>query len=226
MRQVEIDEDRIEALQGHDGRARAQILPDVDRADAELSGKRCLQGLLLEKRALLFDERLRVLEIGPVAVERRLADGIELDLLLVAPDHDGVVLGRGLQRAQLRGVVDVDELEENRAGFHAVARVEFDALHDAGDLQRKIRAIHGAQRPDGALRRLPRDDLGDRRGDGLLRIGHAGDGRADHAGLEGLEPVEPAEQEPHAEEHDGHALDHRITSLLARLSGPAKSPGR
>ena len=81
LRQEEVDIDRIERLQGHDGGAGSQILADIDRADAEMAGERRAQHLLVDHRLLLLDLRARVLQVEVVDVHDRLADRLRLQLL-------------------------------------------------------------------------------------------------------------------------------------------------
>ena len=72
LRQVEIDVDRIDRLQRDDRIARIDVLPRIDRGDAETSGKRRAHGLLVDERGLLRDLRLLALQVGGVRVELRL----------------------------------------------------------------------------------------------------------------------------------------------------------
>ena len=64
--------------------AGAEILAEIDRANAEMTGERRAQRLLVEDGLLLRDLRLGVLQVGGIGVERRLADRLDLELLLVA----------------------------------------------------------------------------------------------------------------------------------------------
>ena len=84
LRHEEIDVDRIERLQRHDRGAGGEILAEIDRANAEMPGERRAQGFLVEDRLLLGDLRLGVLQIGRIGIERRLADRLKLELLLIA----------------------------------------------------------------------------------------------------------------------------------------------
>ena len=87
LRHEEIHVDRIERLQRHDDGAGAEILAEIDGADAEVAGERRAQHFLVEDRLLLGDLRLGVLQVGRVGIERRLADRLDLELLLVALDR-------------------------------------------------------------------------------------------------------------------------------------------
>ena len=87
LRHEEIEKDRIERLQRDDDRSGAEILAEVDGANAEVAGKRRAQNLLVEDRLLLGHLRLGVLQIGGVGIQGGLADRLHLELLLVALDR-------------------------------------------------------------------------------------------------------------------------------------------
>src|SRR6266542_5363701 len=72
--QQEVDEDRIERLQGGDHRAGREELAEIDLAQAELAGEGSAQGLLVDDRLLLGDLRLGVAQVGLVVVDDGLAD--------------------------------------------------------------------------------------------------------------------------------------------------------
>ena len=55
LRHVEVDQDRIERLQRDDGRSRRQVLAEIDLADAQPSGERRPDDLLLDQRLLRRD---------------------------------------------------------------------------------------------------------------------------------------------------------------------------
>ena len=150
-----------------------QILPDIDRADAEMTGERRAQHLLVQHRLLLLDLRARVLQIEVVRIHDRLADRLRLQLLRIAVIGDLREIRGGLQRLQLRRIVLGAQLQQHRAGGDIVARVEVDLADDAGDLQRQIGAVHRAQTAHRLDLRLPVLQAGGHRGDGLRRIGHA-----------------------------------------------------
>ena len=76
--------------------AGADILAEIDGANAEPAGEGRAQGLLRDHRLLLRDLRLGALQIGEVGVDRRLARGVQLQLRLIAPQIDAGELGGGL----------------------------------------------------------------------------------------------------------------------------------
>ena len=146
LRHVEIDQDRIERLQRDDGRARVQVLTEIDLANAEPSGERCLDDLLLDQRLLRRHLRAGRFQRRRIGVESRLADGLRRELFLIALV---VLLGefRGrLQLLQFGEVVVGLQPQQQLAGRHLVAGVELDFVDHAGRLRREIGAAHGAQR--------------------------------------------------------------------------------
>ena len=74
----------------------AEILSEVDGADAEVPGKRRAQTLLVDDGLLLRHLRLGVLQIGGIGIERRLAHRLHLELLLVALVGDLAQIRHGL----------------------------------------------------------------------------------------------------------------------------------
>ena len=155
LRHEEIEKDRIERLQRHDDGPGAEILAEVDGADAEMAGKRRAQEFLVEDRLLLGDLRLGVFQIGRVGVQGGLADRLDLELLEVALIGDLVQLRRRLQRFELGGVVVGAQLQQQRALFDIVSGIERDRIDDAGDFQRQVGPLHGAQTADRLDGRLP-----------------------------------------------------------------------
>ena len=79
---------------------------------------------LVDDGLLLRHLRLRVFQIGGVGIERRLADRLHLELLLVALVGDIAQLRHRLQRLQPRDVVGGAQLEQRRALFDIVAGIE------------------------------------------------------------------------------------------------------
>ena len=73
-----IDIDWIERLQRDDHSAGSEILPNVDGADAEVSGKGSAQDLLVDDGLLLRHLRLGILQIGGIGIQLCLADRLRL----------------------------------------------------------------------------------------------------------------------------------------------------
>jgi hypothetical protein len=96
------------------------ILAEIDGAQPEAAGERCAQLLLVQDCLLRGDLRARVFEACGIAVERGLADRLDLELLSVALVGDRRELCRGLERAQLRDVVIGPEREQERAGLDLI----------------------------------------------------------------------------------------------------------
>lgn len=86
---------------------------------------------MVHERLLLGDQRQRVALVHDIAVDRRLADRIDLQLTLVAPQRDGVAVGGGLQRLQLGDVVLLAQVEQHVTGADILAGFEMNAVHDA-----------------------------------------------------------------------------------------------
>ena len=103
-------------------------MSEVDGANAEMTGKGRAQQLLVDDGLLLRHLRLRVLQVGGIGVERRLADRLHLELLLVTVVSDVAQLRHRLQRMQPRDIVGGAQLEKQRAFFDIVAGIERDRI--------------------------------------------------------------------------------------------------
>ena len=172
LRQIEIDEDRIERLQRDHHRARADKLAGIHRSDAEMARERRSQGLLRDDRLLLGDLSLQRFEIGRRDVKLRLADELALKLGLIASVICLPEIARGLQRMELGDVVGVAQPDDLGTLRDIAAGIEIHLIDDACDFDRKIGAPDRLQRAHDLNRGLP--FLEPCRGGGHGRSGRCG----------------------------------------------------
>ena len=186
-----------------------------------MARERGAQRLFVHHRLLLGNLRLGVLQVGGVGVERRLAHGLDLELLLVALIVDLAELRGRLERSELAHVVVGAQRDQDVAGRDIVSRHEADFLDDAGDLERQVRAVDGAQAADRLDARLPLLHRRHRGRDGLWRRRHGRHELLDHGVLEGLEAEDAAEHHADRDQHEDHTFGHRIPLRCVRAGRPS-----
>ena len=212
---MEVHIDRIELLQGHDHRARAQISTGIDRDDTGPAGERCAQLLLRHIDLLLRHRRLLGLEIRGGLVVIGLADHLHRELLLRASEGELGERGGRLELMQQGDVFAVTQLQQHLTLLHLLARAHVDAGHEPGDIQCEIGAAHGAQGPHRAQLGLP-VLIG-----GLRGADHSGRrrlARGDHLhDRQHLDSRDRGDQREHGDNHDNHALGGARFFFYARL---------
>ena len=189
------------------------VLAGIDRGDAQFAREGRPDGFLVDQGRLLGHQRLLALQIRAVGIDRRLAHGLNGELLLV-PLVDGLSqLCCRLERMKLGDIRIGIELDQQPAGLDDVAGLEVQGPHKAADLARHVDAANGPQashRPDP---RLPGLDLGLHRGNR-----HRGDlsrhGFLHPLLLPGLVTEDDAEDHTDHHQHDDH-----VPELFAFHSG-------
>ena len=145
LRQMEVDEHRIELLQRHDHRAGIEIRARIDRDDAGAAGERRAQLFLRDVDLLLLHRGLLGLEIGGGGVVVGLADRLHGQLLFRAAEGHLGQRGGGFELVQLGDVFAVAQLQQHLAFLDLVAGLHIDLGDEAGDIERKIGAACRAQ---------------------------------------------------------------------------------
>ena len=148
LRQHEIEIDGVERLQRDDHRAGADILPEVDAANAQASGEGRAQGFLRDHRFLLRDLGICAFEIGDIRIDGRLACGVDLQLSLIAAKIDRLELRCSFQGFELRVVGVLAQLQERLTGGDILAGLEVDFFDDASSFEREVRSVDRAERSD------------------------------------------------------------------------------
>ena len=170
----------MQRLQRHERIAGGEVLPEVDLANAEKSGKRRADRLPLDGGLDLPDLGVRLLLLGDGPVEFRLGDHAVAQQAL----HP-VVVERAPDRAALRWrpaarAPAACRARPARRPRGPTAGFERDSIDGAGQVRAHRHALHRGHRPDRAQRRRPLLLLRDDRRHRLrrrLKSGALGDGR-------------------------------------------------
>ena len=221
--QREIGVDRVERLQRHDRRARAQVLAEIDAPDAEAAVERCADALLVEQRLLRGDLGLRVIECGTGLVEiglgdrflaHQLGDTVELDLCQRT-------FGQKTLKGGLVGVVV--EFEQQFPCPDRIAGGEMDRVDLAADLGRDLDTGDRREAADRLQMGLPGLGLDGRCGDhGRRRTAATCRG---HLRGHMLFPAEDAPEYGGEENHDQNDADSHQDPCLLRCRASATSVG-
>ena len=208
LRHTEVHVDRIQRLQRNERIAGGQVLPEVDLADAEKSGKRGADRLPLDRGVDLADLSVRLFLFGYGPVELRLRnDAVAQQALHPVVVERGQIALR-FDRGQLRALLPGVELRQDVTLPDRPTGFERDAMDGARQVRTHRHSLHRRHRPDSAQRRRPLLLLRHDRRHGLrgrLKCGALGHRRLYLAELHEAEAREDCEDH---REHENHPFQH------------------
>ena len=213
----EVDADRIELLQRHERRARRDVLPDLDVADAEAAGERRDDRLLGDERAGALDRRRRLIAGRERGVDA--APGVVLPpptswlwrsrrprRCAASPDWPSGRPVRSNRRSRPAGAPCCTSC----VGF------ETDRHDDAADLRRDSTPWVARNVPMAGARGSHSSSRASRHRDARHGLRRGGDEAADHLRLvDEVEPRQPA-GEPGEHDEDQHQNQYAFHSMHQR----------
>ena len=155
LREEEVDEDRVEGLQGNDFVPLVDELPEVGFADSEASGERSAQLLLPDGRAQLLDQGGHLAQIRLGRVHLRLRHGAVDPQLFCAVVNRAGQIGFRFGRSQVRLLGLRVELQQQVTFLHFLPVFEKDFRHHPGLFRAQVGTLHGTQRTHRLDRALP-----------------------------------------------------------------------